>query len=71
MIQEEQMNYKDDENYLGKHRAKQDSSRSKRMHAKCASHAQYLRAANEDDDGYDPYSDRPARTPLFEENPWD
>ena len=31
----------------------------------------YLRAANEDDDGYDPYSDRPARPePLFQEDPW-
>ena len=31
----------------------------------------YLRAANEDDDGYDPYSDRPARPePLFERDPW-
>ena len=31
----------------------------------------YVRAANEDDDGYDPYSDRPAaREPLFEEDPW-
>ena len=31
----------------------------------------YLRAPNEDDDGYDPYSDRPARRePLFEEDPW-
>jgi hypothetical protein len=31
----------------------------------------FVRAANEDDDGYDPYSDRPARTePLFERNPW-
>lgn len=34
--------------------------------------AAYLRAANEDDDGYDPYSDRPARPePLFERDPWD
>lgn len=33
---------------------------------------QFIRAENEDDDGYDPYSDRPAeREPLFEENPWD
>ena len=33
--------------------------------------ATYLRAANEDDDGYDPYSDRPARPePLFERDPW-
>ena len=31
----------------------------------------YLRAENEDDDGYDPYSDRPAeREPLFERDPW-
>ena len=31
----------------------------------------YLRAENEDDDGYDPWSDRP-REPeaLFEEDPW-
>ncbi len=31
----------------------------------------FIRAANEDDDGYDPYSDRPARKePLFERDPW-
>lgn len=30
-----------------------------------------VRAETEDDDGYDPYSDRQPRTPLFEENPWD
>ena len=31
----------------------------------------FLRAENEDDDGYDPYSDRPARPePLFERDPW-
>lgn len=31
----------------------------------------FVRAANEDDDGYDPYSDRPARRdPLFERDPW-
>lgn len=31
----------------------------------------FVRPENEDDDGYDPYSDRPpAREPLFEENPW-
>lgn len=31
----------------------------------------YLRAENEDDDGYDPYSDRPfEREPLFERDPW-
>lgn len=31
----------------------------------------FLRAPNEDDDGYDPYSDRPADNPFFEPNPWD
>lgn len=31
----------------------------------------YIRAENEDDDGYDPYSDRrPERGPLFEADPW-
>ena len=30
----------------------------------------YLRAENEDDDGYDPYSDRPSYEPLFERDPW-
>ena len=33
--------------------------------------AAYLRAENEDDDGYDPYSDRAAAPePLFERDPW-
>ena len=32
----------------------------------------FIRAENEDDDGYDPYSDRrPAAEPLFERDPWD
>lgn len=36
-----------------------------------AAAAAYLRAENEDDDGYDPYSDRPATPePLFERDPW-
>ena len=31
----------------------------------------FVRAENEDDDGYDPYSDRPApREPMFERDPW-
>lgn len=29
-----------------------------------------IRAANEDDDGYDPYSDRRSEAPLFERDPW-
>lgn len=35
---------------------------------------QPVRALNEDDDGYDPYSDfhdAPCPEPLFERNPWD
>ncbi|MCI1667086.1 MAG: hypothetical protein LKK55_01930 [Olsenella sp.] len=32
----------------------------------------FIRAENEDDDGYDPYSDRqPHLEPLFERDPWD
>ncbi len=30
----------------------------------------FLRAEGEDDDGYDPYSDRREPAPLFEEDPW-
>ena len=29
-----------------------------------------IRAENEDDDGYDPYSDRREERPLFESDPW-
>ena len=33
--------------------------------------AEFFRAENEDDDGYDPYSDRrPEPEPLFEQDPW-
>ena len=33
--------------------------------------SEFFRAENEDDDGYDPYSDRPpAREQLFERDPW-
>lgn len=33
-------------------------------------HDEFRRSENEDDDGYDPYSDRPADDPLYEEDPW-
>lgn len=34
-------------------------------------HDPSVRAENEDDDGYDPYSDRlPRPEPLFERDPW-
>lgn len=33
--------------------------------------SEFIRAENEDDDGYDPYSDRrPEAEPLFERDPW-
>ncbi len=35
-----------------------------------SSESAYLRAENEDDDGYDPYSDRRSEAPLFEPDPW-
>ena len=49
----------------GRSKAKRDrSSNSSEM-------SEFIRPENEDDDGYDPYSDRPAtREPLFEEDPW-
>ena len=31
---------------------------------------EFIRAENEDDDGYDPYSDRQETNPLFERDPW-
>lgn len=38
---------------------------------KAAVKSPFLRAENEDDDGYDPFSDRPPeREPLFERDPW-
>ena len=47
------------------------SSRSGNDGAVSGVNAAFLRAANEDDDGYDPYSDRKEIRPFFEENPWD
>ena len=38
---------------------------------KPAERDEFRRAENEDDDGYDPYSDRREEGPLFEQNPWD
>ncbi|MDY2625487.1 MAG: hypothetical protein SOV74_04100 [Coriobacteriales bacterium] len=33
--------------------------------------SEFIRPENEDDDGYDPYSDRRSEPPLFERDPWD
>lgn len=39
--------------------------------ARCEYEREFVRAENEDDDGYDPYSDRrPVAEPLFERDPW-
>lgn len=54
----------------------QSSAPSKPLHAKAPAvrseqHDAFIRAEGEDDDGYDPYSDRPADPePTFEEDPW-
>lgn len=43
----------------------------KSINKKKRSDDEFIRPEREDDDGYDPYSDRPAkRSPLFEEDPW-
>lgn len=40
------------------------------VHADDGLDPRFIRAENEDDDGYDPYSDRTPATSLFEEDPW-
>lgn len=49
------------------------TSRDKRAPStKSTEDAEFVRAAREDDDGYDPYSDRkPPHEPLFERDPWE
>ena len=42
-----------------------------RRERKTASRDPFVRAENEDDDGYDPYSDRREERPLFEQDPWE
>lgn len=50
---------------------KTQEAREKKLMAEPEVERSFARAENEDDDGYDPYSDRPApREPLFEGNPW-
>ena len=47
------------------------SAKLARREAAKASNDPFIRAENEDDDGYDPYSDRPpAPEPMFQEDPW-
>ncbi len=44
--------------------AGKDSEKNKR-------HESFARAAGEDDDGYDPWSDRVIKEPFWEKDPWD
>lgn len=63
-----------DEEQLAKLKAARKREAAKRLaQARAAASSDpCIRAENEDDDGYDPYSDRrPEPEPLFEENPWD
>ena len=47
------------------------SERDEKRRAQDAPDQEFVRAENEDDDGYDPYSDRrPDPEPLFERDPW-
>ncbi|MCI6274638.1 hypothetical protein [Tractidigestivibacter sp.] len=53
--------------------ASRDAVAQKRLEAERVdpSDQPFIRAENEDDDGYDPYSDRrPRPEPLFERDPW-
>ncbi len=58
---------------LGKGKDKDAQARPRKAASarKSAPRDEFVRAENEDDDGYDPYSDRPARREdLFVEDPW-
>ncbi len=59
----------------GKNSAQKNSAKRPNVHRPVkkvqAQRSEYIRAENEDDDGYDPYSDRrPEPEPLFERDPW-
>lgn len=42
-----------------------------KKNSKALGNSEFIRAENEDDDGYDPYSDRkPKQEPLFARDPW-
>lgn len=47
------------------------SAESRKQEEQNAYDQAYIRPEGEDDDGYDPYSDRrPSPEPLFEADPW-
>lgn len=54
------------------HSGEKDATSRETRRQDAPSYDPYIRAENEDDDGYDPYSDRrPEPEPLFERDPWD
>ena len=51
--------------------AKKPASKKPAAKQSAPKQSEFIRAENEDDDGYDPYSDRrPEVEPLFERDPW-
>ena len=55
----------------GKQAAPVDSRKQESLRKAETPSDPFIRAENEDDDGYDPYSDRlPEPEPLFERDPW-
>ena len=60
-----------DESPLEKPKSLQTSTKKKLVKKSAPKQSEFIRAENEDDDGYDPYSDRrPEVEPLFERDPW-
>lgn len=54
-----------------KQAASADGRKQEALRKAAAPSDPFIRAENEDDDGYDPYSDRlPEPEPLFERDPW-
>ena len=54
-----------------KPKSSQTSTKKKLVKKSAPKQSEFIRAENEDDDGYDPYSDRrPEVEPLFERDPW-
>lgn len=60
-----------DKSPLEKPKPLQTSTKEKLVKKSVPKQSEFIRAENEDDDGYDPYSDRrPEVEPLFERDPW-
>ena len=60
-----------DKSPLEKPKPLQTSTKKLAPKKSASKRSEFIRAENEDDDGYDPYSDRhPEVEPLFERDPW-